>query len=221
MLYKTGTLEVDFSYLKNFCNLIKKMHAEGEKLVIVVGGGALAKKYAQEARDSTHSEFFADRNAIKATRENALFVLAELGPLAFSQVCQTPDDCALALKAKKVAVAGGFLEGITTDACAVIVAERTSARHVLNVSIVDGVFDSDPRKNPQAKRFSAMTHAQLLDIAVRDDDRRARANFIFDLIACKLAARSNITLHFVGGTNLVEVEKALRAEPHGGTVVKD
>jgi uridylate kinase len=220
MLYKDGTLEVDVGYLKRFCALVRKLHAEGEKLVIVVGGGALAKKYASQARDKTHSEFFADRSAIKATRENAQIVIGELGSVAHAIVCLSPDDCALALKAGKVAVSGGFLEGITTDACSVIVAERTGAKHVLNVSAVDGVFDSDPRKNPEAKHFATMTHAKLLDIAVRDDDRKARAHFIFDLVACKLAARSNIVLHFVGGANLAEVEKALRNEPHGGTVVK-
>ena len=55
-----------------------------------------------------------------------------------------------------------------------------------------------------------MTHEELIALAVKSDERRAGTNFVFDLIACKLAARSKIELRFVDGWDLVELKKALK-----------
>lgn len=221
MLYKDGTMEVDEEYLNKFCFFVGEALQKKEKIIVVVGGGARAKQYAERARAETKSEFFADREAIKATRENAELVIKQLGPKAFQEVIKTPDEATEAISSGKVGVSGGFLEGITTDACAVIIAERVGASQVINVSSIDGVYDSDPRKNPSAKKFSEMTHGQLVELATRSDDRLARTNFVFDLVACKLAARSNIEIHFVNGHDLAQVEKAILGEKHGGTVVRN
>ncbi len=221
MLFKQGTTRVDEEYAQKFASLAEKFASQGKKLVIVVGGGMRAKKAADKARAATQSEFFADREAIKATRKNAKVLQKLLGERAFKKLIKTPDDAALALESGKIGFGGGMLEGLTTDACAVLCAERIGATQVFNVSNVEGVFDSDPRTNPAAKKFSQMSHAQLIELAALGDDRKARANFVFDLIACKIAARSNIAVHFVNGRDLQQVEKALQGEAHSGTVVKD
>ena len=180
-----------------------------------------AKKAADKARAATASEFFADRDAIKATRKNAKVLQKLLGEKAFAKLIKFPEDAAVALDSGKVGFGGGMLEGLTTDACAVLCAERIGASSVFNVSSIDGVYDSDPKTNPAAKKFSEMTHGQLVELAALGDDRKARSHFIFDLIACKIAARSNLTVHFVNGKDLQQVEKALAGEGHSGTVVKN
>ncbi len=233
MLFKPGTAAVDSDFVRKIAAIFEKTCSSGKKLVVVVGGGARAKKFAEKARAETGSEFFADREAIKATRKNARVLQKVLGEKAFKKIVKSPDDAAAAIEGGgseaaegnggKIVFCGGFLEGLTTDACAVLVAERLGALAVFNVSNVDGVYDSDPRENSSAKKFVEMTHTQLVELAARSDSRMAkgRMHFVFDLVACKLAGRSNITIHFVDGRNLQQVEKALAGALHDGTVVKN
>jgi uridylate kinase len=76
-------------------------------------------------------------------------------------------------------------------------------------------------RNHEAKKFSRMNYAQLIDLAGKNDLRKAGTHFVFDFLACKLIARSSIEAHFVHGKNLLDVRKAIEGRPHGGTVVND
>ena len=57
-------------------------------------------------------------------------------------------------------------------------------------------------------------------MAAEKDNRRAGENFIFDVLASKLLARSEIEGHFVSGKKLDDLEKAIMGKKHNGTVVK-
>jgi uridylate kinase len=116
---------------------------------------------------------------------------------------------------------GGTIPGITTDADAMLLAEKTRAVRLVNLSNVHGVFDSNPKDNPGAKKYDEMTHEQLSDLAVKSDLRRAGTHFVFDVLACKLAARSNIELHFVDGRKMDDVLLAISGKRHSGTIVRD
>jgi len=115
---------------------------------------------------------------------------------------------------------GGTIPGITTDTDSVLLAEAIGADRLINISNVDGVYDSDPAKNPQAKMFKSMTHAQLMELANSSDTRAPGTHFVFDMVACKLIARSGIELHFVGGKNIEDLPKAMEGKTHRGTVIK-
>jgi uridylate kinase len=92
---------------------------------------------------------------------------------------------------------------------------------MLNISNTSGIYDSNPKDNPNAKKFDKMTYDQLIELAVKSDHRTAGTNFVFDLLACKLIARSKIETHFVSGKNLEDVENAINGKQHGGTVVSE
>ncbi|MFH0835070.1 MAG: hypothetical protein V1881_01880, partial [Candidatus Micrarchaeota archaeon] len=62
------------------------------------------------------------------------------------------------------------------------------------------------------------THSQLIALATKFDERKARTNFPFDLIACKLAARSKIRVDFADGRELKDVRLALAGKTTGTTV---
>jgi len=98
----------------------------------------------------------------------------------------------------------------------VLFAELLGAKRVVNVSNVDGVYTADPKKNKHARLIKRMTHGQLVALAVKSDSRKARENFVFDLVAAKLAARSKITVQFSSVKNLA---KALLKKSFGGTTV--
>jgi len=202
-----------------FLGKIKEILSENDyKFGIVTGGGTSARKYANEAREKGGNEFEADEAAIKATKENAKEVIKAMGDMAYPEVLETFDE---ARKVKeKIIVMGGTIPGITTDTDSVLLAECLNSKRLVNISNVNGIYDSDPRKNKDAKKFSEMNYEQLIGLAVESDKRKAGTHFVFDLLACKLIARSKIETHFVTGKNLDDVKNAIKGKKHNGTVVK-
>jgi len=203
-LYKEGV--VDRVFIARVSKIFKNFSSQGNRLVVVVGGGLPSKKAAERARACGLSDYYADKAAIEATRENAAIVLKALGNAASGVVTQI-DDAVPLLKKGKIVVSGGMHPGLTTDSTAVLYAEAIGADSVVNVSNIDGVYDSDPKTNPKAKRFDKLSHQQLIDLAVKFDERRARTNFVFDLVACKLAARSKIKILFTSKDKFRDLEK--------------
>jgi uridylate kinase len=212
---------VDRAYIRRFVSMLSGLKRKGEAPSVIVGGGAVAKEFCEAVRELTGNEFFADRIGIASTRLNALLLIIALGNDAYPKVVLDPDEGFHALQAGLIPVGAGMLEGMTTDADAVLLAQRLNAIRLINVSKVSGVYSADPVKNPKAKKFSSMTHVQLTSLAAALDSRKARTNFVFDLVASKLAQRSNLELHFVDGRKIEEIEKAFVGARHSGTVVKD
>lgn len=219
MLFRQGG-EIDDGYIADFAELVGENHSKGLKFAILVGGGKTNSEYARAVRALADNEFLADRVGISVTRLNAQLLIAAMEGIAYPRVLTDFDNAVDALREGLTPVMGGMLEGITTDTDAVLLAERIGAKTLLNLSNVEAVFDSDPKVNPKAKKYSSMSHAQLVELASRSDDRRARTHFVFDLIACKLAARSGIAVHFIHGRKLDEVQKAIDGKGHSGTVVR-
>lgn len=220
MLFTQSHGGLNSQYVRQVTDLLLRLHSEGIPLAVVVGGGRIAREYVMAVKELGGNEFYADKLGIDGTRLNALFIISVLGKQAYPKVILDLDDAFHAIEENLIPVSGGLIEGITTDAVSVLLAERIKASKVINISNVDAVYDSDPRSNPKARRFDSMTHQQLVELAMASDDRKAKANFVFDSIACKLAARSNINIHFVSGLDLNEVEKAILGKAHKGTLVK-
>ncbi len=218
LLYKNGL--IDAKYVREITALLLVENRKAP-LALTVGGGAPAREYARAVRELTGNEFLADRAAIYATRANATVVLSALGEKAFPKVITDFDDAAISLNEGKIPVCAGIMEGITTDTDALLLAERIGAKKLLNLSKVDAIYSSDPRTDPKARKLPLLTHKQLVELAAKSDQRMASTNFVFDLMACKLAARSNIELHFVDGRDFKQVRNALGGAKHAGTVVKD
>jgi len=218
LLYKNGS--IDTNYVREICRLLL---TESKKTAIAlsVGGGAPSREYARAVRELAGNEFLADRAAIYATRANATIVLSALGEKAFPKVITDLDDAAIALEQDKIPVCGGMMEGITTDTVALLLAERVGAKKLINLSKIDAIYSSDPQTDSRAKKLSFLTHKQLVELAAKFDQRHATTNFVFDLMACKLAARSNIELHFINGRDLKQVKNALKGLKHDGTIVKN
>ncbi|MEM4254856.1 MAG: UMP kinase [Candidatus Norongarragalinales archaeon] len=204
----------DYAKAKALCSVFEKS-AGKLNLVVVVGGGALAQKRVERARAKGASEFHSDKIAIGATRENAKRVAKQLKNGVF---IRRFNEASPLLKKGRIPVSGGMMPGITTDAVAVLFAEMLGAKRVVNVSKAAGVYDSNPSKNPKARKFSKMSHDELVGLAMRFDSRRARENFVFDVVACKLAARSKIPLYFVSSDSK-ELSNALEGRNTKGTVV--
>jgi uridylate kinase len=66
-------------------------------------------------------------------------------------------------KGRIVILAGGTGSPFfSTDTCAALRASEIGAQALLKATKVDGVFDSDPQKNPAAKKYAALTYQKVL-----------------------------------------------------------
>lgn len=208
---------IDMEYLSQ----IQRILSENENAFgIVVGGGFEARKRAKELRSKGATEFECDEAAIKVTRKNAKKLISVLGKLAYPKVVKDFKEARKLATSYKIIVMGGTIPGITTDTDSVLLAEALRANKLINISNTDGIYDSNPKENPNAKKYSRLNYEQLIDLAIKSDKRTAGTNFIFDLLACKLLARSKIEAHFVSGRNLEDVRAAIEGREHKGTVVK-
>ncbi len=212
------TGEPDVAYVKTLAKIIRESKC---RIGIVTGGGSSARAYAKAARALGAGEFEADTIAIVSTKQNAGLIIAGLraeGVEVHPNVLETFEMARGANE--RCVVMGGTIPGITTDSDSVLLAEAIGATRLVNISNVDAIYDSDPRKNPKAKKFSKMTHKELISLAVGSDKRTAGTHFVFDMLACKLIARSKIETHFVNGAKLDDVKNAIEGKMHGGTIVK-
>ncbi|MBU0527244.1 MAG: UMP kinase [Candidatus Micrarchaeota archaeon] len=209
--------EPDLGFLTSLAKLIKKSK---NKFGILTGGGSIARVYAKAARALGASEYEADSIAITSTKQNAQLVIAALRNAGIDVYPKLINDFEEARGLlNKVVVMGGTIPGITTDTDAVLLGEAIGATRLVNISNVDAIYDSDPRVNKSAKRYSKMSYEQLISLATSSDKRKAGTHFVFDLLACKLIARSKMEAHFVSGKSEKEIENAIEGKKHNGTVV--
>lgn len=162
---------------------IKPAHATGTHIVIMVGGGNYARG-AQLANDSVR-RITADNIGMLATMMNALaladvFNAVGLPTRAISNVKadQVIDQFTHRRavshldKNRIVIVAGGTGRPfLTTDTAALNLALELDCELVIKTTKVDGVYDKDPHKHPDAKRFETLSFQEALanqHIAVMD-----------------------------------------------------
>lgn len=208
----------DSEYVKK---LVKLLRDSKYNFGIVVGGGRTARLYAQAARELGANEFESDEIAIMSTRQNAALLATAMQGDACPTVFSEFDGARKAAGQYRVVIMGGTIPGISTDTDAALLAEALHAEKLINLSNVDAIYDSNPKTNPNAKKYSKLYYTDLISLATRGDSRKAGENFVFDLLACKIIARSSIEAHFINGRNLDDVKKAIDGKAHTGTVIKE
>ncbi|MCL2786527.1 MAG: UMP kinase, partial [Methanomassiliicoccaceae archaeon] len=90
-------------------------------------------------------------------------------------------------------------------------------KRVVNATSVDAVYSDDPKKDPDAKRFSELTIKELSDIIY--DEHDAGRSSVFDPLGVKLAMRDRIDILVVDGRDLDEIRDAILGNKIKGTFV--
>src|ERR1700688_566927 len=156
--------------------------ALGVTLGVVVGGGNFMR--GAGASQKGLPRVTGDLMGMLATVMNALALEATIealqvpartmSALAMPEICETYERrrAARHLAEGRVLLlaAGTGNPFFTTDTTAVLRAAELGAEVVLKATDVDGVYSADPKKDPQAKRYDRLTHAQALeqDLKVMD-----------------------------------------------------
>ncbi|NPA76080.1 MAG: UMP kinase [Euryarchaeota archaeon] len=202
---------VDIDYVKKFRNFMRTCHVP---LYVVVGGGELARNYINYARTLQMNEYTLDEIGIMATRLNAKLLITED---TYPEIPETISEAIFAGRTYKNVVMGGTEPGHTTDGVSLLLAEKLGEKKVINMTSVGGIYDRDPRKFSDAKLVPQMSYDEAKSLFF-SEKMDAGLNIPLDLLAIKIAERSNIALYIVS-KDLENVRKVINDEDFEGTVI--
>ena len=200
-------------YVKLFKDLVGQYH-----ILVVTGGGPIARYYIKSAREMAVPESLCDQLGILTSRLNARLLVDGLGEYAFPEVPTTIDELKHYFASGKIVAMGGLTPGHSTNAVAAIAAETIQADLFINATDVDGVYTADPSKEPKAKKLDEVTIQRLTEILSKTDIS-AGAYDLMDPLALRIIHRSKIPTTILNGRAPDNLLKALRNEPTGTRIV--
>lgn len=159
--------------------------------VVVAGGGKVARHYISAARSFGSDEASLDIIGIEVSRLNARLMILALGDQAYPAVPKDLEQVSKAVTANRIVVTGGLHPGQSTNATAALIAEKVKAYKFLNATDVNGIYDSDPNKNKDAKLFNEITVKKCIDL-LGSEDSAAGGYDLIDIVALKVIERSKI-----------------------------
>ncbi|HHX64361.1 MAG TPA: uridine monophosphate kinase, partial [Chloroflexi bacterium] len=99
---------------------------------------------------------------------------------------------------------------VTTDTAAALRAMEIDAQVLLKATKVDGIYDDDPLKNPNAKRFDSLSYIEALNMGIK----------VMDSTALSLCMDNKLPLMVFKLQPPDSLVKAVRGEPIG-TIVEN
>lgn len=209
--------EEDADYMKKLASMLKEISAT-HKLFVVTGGGRIARYYILFGRALNADERYLDELGIEVTRLNARLLIKALGDQAYPKPAEDIDEAEEAGNTYKIVVMGGTAPGHTTDAVSAMLAEKVGAVRLVNATNVDSVYDSDPKKNENAKKFDRMSYEQLKGVS-SEKHERAGPTVIFDPKGADIINKAKIPLYVCHGRNLEALKNAILGKEFNGTIV--
>lgn len=184
--------------IAKYVSLLKVLRAQGHELVVVVGGGVMARDFIRVADELGLDEPNKDWAAIFVSRLIALLFVMRLGKIGCGTVPVSLDEVAEHLRSGNVVVMGGLKPGMTTDAVAALVAEKVKAKLLVKATDQNGIFTKDPRKHPDAKKIDRLSFNELHKL-FELDKHRAGIHLILDPEAVRILQKSKTKTVVVNG----------------------
>jgi uridylate kinase len=198
----------DYKKFQDYANVLKEMAAE-HQIMVVVGGGRTARDYIGIARGLGASEALCDDIGIEVTRLNARVLITAMGDDAYPRVPHNFSEALEFSTSGKIVVMGGTEPAHSTDAVGSILAEFVGADLLLNATSVDGLYDKDPHKYPDAQMFTEITPKEMMDM-LQDKEMKAGTYEFLDKTAIQIIGRSRIKTVILNGENPENLKKAIK-----------
>lgn len=211
---------VDFAAVDKLITEISPVHDLGVQIAIVLGGGNFWRY--RDFKESGIPRVASDQIGMLATTMNAMTLSNTLN----TQGMEAQMYCAFAIesvipkyqifdarsclaKNKVVILAGGTGHPFfTTDTTAALRASELECDVVLKATKVDGVYDTDPEKNSDAKKFQTLSYQEAIEKELR----------VMDQTAFSLCQQNSIPLIVFDGFTPGNLKKIVQGEQIGTLV---
>ena len=175
----------NMTFVDEVASALKKCVDAGHEIAVVIGAGNIWRGRAGGDMDRTD----ADRMGMLATVINAIclkdaiiraggdaVVMTSVAMYPFAEVYSSQAAKA-ALASGRIVVLGGGLgvPFLSTDTAGAVRAAEIEADAILMAKNVDYIYDSDPRKNPNAKPIKAIKASEVLAMNLQAMDATATA----------------------------------------------
>ncbi len=211
---------IDPKVISEIASQIREIVDGGIELAITVGGGNIFRGLAGAAEGMDRAQ--ADYIGMLATIMNALALqegLERAGVFTRVQSAISMQEVAEPYirrrairhleKGRVVIFAGGTGNPyFTTDTTAALRACEIDAEAILKATQVDGIYDSDPRTNPDASKFDEISYMEVL----------SRELHVMDSTATTLCMDNNIPIIVFNLHKPGNIDRVLKGE-HVGTTV--
>jgi uridylate kinase len=210
--------EVDITFLRALRTLISEKVSAGFSFYIITGGGKLARKWRDAAKEINPDTSTDDLDwiGIAATRVNAELVRAIFADETIPPVIL--DTRSAVESASPLVFAGGVKTGNSSDWAAVEAARAVGAKKLVNLSNIDYVYTADPRMNPDAQKVENISWADFRKLI--PSEWNPGLSSPFDPIAAKEAEAMGLEVAVINGAKLEEFSNYLDGKPFVGTIIK-
>jgi uridylate kinase len=171
--------------VQDMARQIREVRELGVQVVVVVGGGNIFRGLNGSERGIERAT--GDYMGMLATIINALALQDALEKIGVATRVQSAISMAQVaepfirrravrhLEKGRVVIFGGGTGNpyFSTDTAAALRANEIGAEVILKATKVDGIYDSDPKQNPKAKRFSSITYLDALQRQLKVMDSTA------------------------------------------------
>ncbi len=213
---------IDFAFARQVCRVVKDCVSHGVQVGLVVGGGNFWRGVKDGGGNMERTR--ADQMGMLATVINSLAlqdVLEQLGQPArvltsipmgpVGEICSRPAAERYLQQGTVVIFAGGTGNPyFSTDTAAVLRAAEIQAEMILLAKNIDGVYSADPKKDPNAVKYDAISYQQVL----------AENLQVMDLTATSLALDNHIPVMIFALADPENILRAVMGETVG-TIVEE
>ena len=199
-------------------NQVKQLVDQGIEVGIVIGGGNFWRGRTSETIDRTK----ADQIGMLATVMNCIYVSEIFRSVGMKTNVLTPFECGSFTKLFSKDRANKYFEKgmvvffaggtghpyFSTDTATVLRAIEIEADVILLAKAIDGVYDSDPKTNPDAKHYDEVSIQEVIDKQLA----------VVDLTASILSMENKMPMYVFGLNEENSIVKAISGDFNGTKV---
>jgi len=208
---------VNTKLISEYIDLLERLQELGHKIVVVIGGGSLAREFIQYARGIGLKEVEQDEAAISVSRLIAQLFMLKLSDTGIGMIPTSLEDLRRKVERGKIIVMGGLKPGMTTDTVAAMAAEQIKADLLVKATDQEGIYTSDPRTNKNAKRIDKLSFDDLTRL-FEHNKHRAGMHQIIDPEAVRILRTGRTRTIVVSGFKPENVLLAIEGKEIGTVI---
>ena len=215
-LSKEDNSGIDFDKALNIASILKKIYENDIRLLLVIGGGNFWRGRSNQYMDSDTSDYV----GMLGTEMNALVLgdaLKQVGCpvkvfLRYNVPCANlynSGELCENIESNILIVGGGIgLPAHSTDSGAAVAAKDIKADLLLKMSKTDGIYDSDPFVNKDAKKLDHLSFDEVIEKQLG----------IMDLEAFEICREANIPIMVSKMDNLLDIIEIANNKKRGSLI---